>query len=63
MRPFWKNLFINPPEVKGKSFGNSFMGRTITMPRCQNPPFGATGKLQVAGHTHNRPNQPYFFKE
>jgi hypothetical protein len=51
IRSFWKNHFISPPEVKGKSFGNSFTGRTITMPRYQNFPFGSTGK--IAGYVPN----------
>ena len=38
----------------------SFMGRTLAMPKYQNPPFGSIGKLQVTCQTHNRPFPPNY---
>jgi hypothetical protein len=44
IRSFWKIHFINPPEEKGKSLSQSFIGGPIAMVKYQNLLFGSIGK-------------------
>jgi hypothetical protein len=44
IRSFWKNKFINPPEVQGQGVCVLSYGRTIMPPKYLNPRLGSIGK-------------------